>query len=425
MFDKVVEQDQPIKHRQEHAESAPEKSGASDAAVQRNVDSLKDQRVPATQRQAIAQQLSRNQGNQYLRRKIAGKDGEAARQSMGVSPTSAGVIRRATQIGTFTYNDSFSGARGTVNVRARNLQEWQTFLRNDADEVTGNIELNVFMAQATGESDPLGGIFMRSQFSGTNPTEDQAITLMQAYLTVGSNIDLPDWGIEGMGQARAQMARHMNAFNGRFAARAIARMSQSGNIGPEGFDAIKAYAEDAADMQSAGAVGARQNPVTGLIASSLGGATGAASEVARLSGEMARLDRSSAQWRTLNLEKQTKFIMIENSAKVAHASLEQANADRQQNVAAVMAIYKTAMAAVGVATSGTAAIVLKLITPAMDTFVTQLLAGNGKRAARQLLTDFGNAVDQLVQDPAVNMDAGDGEHIKNAFSRGMTYGAGY
>lgn len=321
-------------------------------------------------------------------------------------------LMRSERLGNLTFKDGFSGLKGGVNVHARTVEEWKTFLANDADEVAGNIELVAFMAAAIGDTTPLTGVFMVQAYSGKAPTQKQAVDLMQAFLDVGSNIDLPDWSTEGVMQARAAMASLMSRFNNQFAAQALVRKTRTqGEMTESGHTAIKAYAEDAADMQGQAGHGGRSNPVHSLIAAALGTAFGGAAVVASLPGRQVDPEK--------NKKKSEAFKFVTNGARTISGCLEQAAADRETQKTVLVTAFKMAAGVAGVLTAGTTAVILAALSPVAEEFLGQLLSGDGKSGARKLKDEFGAKVSGLVS--SHGMDATDEQVVKNTFASGVDY----
>lgn len=323
-----------------------------------------------------------------------------------------GLLFKLREIGRIKYSVSFTGAKGNVAVRSRSVSEWKTFLKNDADEVAGGVEMATFMGQAVGQKS-INGLGAKQTYTGRAPTEKEAVDLMEAFLSVGGQIDLPDWGTEGGAESRSAMARLMSAFNAKYTAQAVTRMSKAKpSFGNTEIDGVKAYAEDAADMPGQAGYGQRKNPVHSLIAASVGTAFGAASVIAGIGAK----PKSDAD----NTKKAESFKLIGNSAKVVAAALEQAAADRDTQKTILVTAFKAAAGVAGVVTGGTAAIVLGALTPIAEEFLGQLLSGDGKKAARKLKSDFTTKVhNELVLKH--KMDASDAQIVDNTFSTNMNF----
>ena len=315
-------------------------------------------------------------------------------------------------IGTIKYSVAFTGAKGTVTVRSRNVSEWKTFLKTDADEVAGGVELATFMGQAVGQKS-INGLGAKQSYSGRAPTEKECVDLMEGFLTVGSKIDLPDWSTEGGAESRSAMARLMSAFNAKYTAQALQRMSKAKpDFGNTEIDGVKAYAEDAADMSGQAGYGGRQNPVHSMIAASVGSAFGAASVVASIG--------KSPKNQADNIKKAEAFKLIGNSAKVIAGALEQAAADRDTTKTVLVTAFKAAAGVAGVFTGGTSAVILALLSPVAEEFLGQLLSGDGKKASRKLKSDFGTKVHtDLVTKHG--MDATDAQVVNTTFTTGIDF----
>jgi len=336
----------------------------------------------------------------------------------GVSDNS--IIQRAL-LGHFRYRSGTETLSGTVQVNSRTVEEWKRFLQTEADEARGNIELNAFMAVALGHDIALGGAFMSQDFTGDRPAEEDAINLMEAFLTTGSNIDLPDYSIEGFSRAQYRTAILMSEFNARFAGKTIEKMTtQSGEFSTDEFNAIRAYAGEAESQSEQTPHFIRQNPVHTLVASALGTAIGATVSLNTYSQEPgARSPDNERIHRAYNL--------ITNSGKIIKATIEQAQEDEATTKTVLMTVFKTAVGGVGLAlsaaTGGAAAVAagaLSIFTPVAETFLDAALSGNGSSDVRRMLDDYNDQVDHLVTSNPPLL-ANFAANAKDAFERGLDF----
>ena len=315
-------------------------------------------------------------------------------------------------LGVLSYPPRFSKDKAAVLVRSRTVAEWKIFLRDQADTKEGAIELNAFMAQAVGATS-LTFRVLGQTYSGRAPTDEEATDLMEAFLSVGASIDLPDAAFEGDEDANGMMALFMSRFNAKYAGPAIKRMTKKkGDLRLGDYTAIKAYAEDAADMQDEGVPGARVNPVDALMAAALGSAFGGVATLA----EVPRLPTRDPKTRE---KRKQAFLLVANGAKIINASLEQTQEDRDTQISELMVAVKVATAAASTFTSVDDQVVIKRLLPVAEAFLKDCLAGNAEEAVRRLEHEFGEKAG-TVADP-VDMPEIEQGVLKLTFEAGLHY----
>lgn len=335
--------------------------------------------------------------------------GQVSTPLSAVSPRLS-LLRRLGQI---AFQDSFAHTSGTVSIRARTTAEWQTFLREDADETDGSIELNAFMALALGRRGALSGICMEQTITADPPTQEEAVNLMTAFLTVGTDIDLPESLGEGHSQATTMMASLMSDFINRYTAPAIQRRSRTGEMSRGEVESVTAFAEDAEDMQDEGSLNHPPNPVHTLMASCLG--TACAAAVVAIKAYQSRATDPEADGRQREAYRQMR-----NSSLTIRGCLDHLQAGPDPGLVTIFAGAVSALAAAVPVTWGVAAAVTAWgLSGAASAYFPNLLAGEGKERARDLLDQFKDRVNQAGE--AENVQADVIENIKNAFEAGFNY----
>lgn len=328
------------------------------------------------------------------------------------------------KLGTYYYQAS-ENISMSVDVKSRSITEWIYFLKEEADTVRGNVELNAFMATAMGHYNATGQQVHIQKYEGKYPSKPDALKLMAAFLLVGEDMDLPDYRTEGNPYAMPFTSGLMSDFNAMFAGEVIIKATQVyGELNTSQFNSIKSYASEAesqSDQSPWQDDSQRKNPVHTLIASALGVAFGATATLNTYNEEPSSKNIED------NIKIQKLFDLITNSGKIIKASIESAAEAQQTKKNMLINTFRTASATVGVALAATtgpiatiAANALNILLPTADSFLEAILSGNGPDELRKMYDNYNENIDKLVNSnpPLISAFARD---AKDAFERGLDF----
>lgn len=310
---------------------------------------------------------------------------------------------------------------GVYGVWSMSVRDWQKYLKEEADERVGSTRLLMFMAKALGWnsfSSADGDVF---ELGLVLPVErSEAVDLMVAFLTVGDEMDLPDyvywmWGGEGTKYSAYSMGPLMAEFTAEFSSDAIRRLSlEKTNLKSDDYDNIKAYAGAAADMKNLAdhadtatkATRDTLDPSKMLIVSALGTAVGATISVDTYgkSGD--------------EQEKYKAICLIRDAGKVIAASIEQAKEAHEAQIAKLKMIFGAVAGIVAVGPSKVVQVAIAALTPVVEHFLDKLDAGSAEKL-RAIKDEFTDCVTKLVNEGRYT--ANDAIAVESAFHQGLDY----